>query len=51
VKVGALLFVIDQQPYVAALAQAKAALAQSEAALVNRSAIWRAPSRFRKSMP
>ena len=34
VKVGALLFVIDQQPYVAALAQAKAALAQSEAALV-----------------
>ena len=33
-KVGALLFVIDQQPYVAALAQAKAALAQSEAALV-----------------
>src|SRR6266853_5841118 len=34
VKVGALLFVIDQQPYGAALAQAKAALAQSEAALV-----------------
>jgi membrane fusion protein, multidrug efflux system len=34
VQVGALLFVIDQQPYVAALAQAKAALAQSEAALV-----------------
>ena len=34
VKVGALLFVIDQQPYIAALAQAKAALAQSEAALV-----------------
>src|SRR6202023_1072556 len=33
-KVGALLFVIDQQPYVAALAQAKATLAQSEAALV-----------------
>src|SRR6202140_1142350 len=33
-KVGALLFVIDQQPYIAALAQAKAALAQSEAALV-----------------
>jgi membrane fusion protein (multidrug efflux system) len=33
-KVGALLFVIDQQPYVAALAQTKAALAQSEAALV-----------------
>jgi membrane fusion protein, multidrug efflux system len=34
VKVGALLFVIDQQPYIAALAQAKAALAQSQAALV-----------------
>ncbi len=34
VRVGALLFVIDQQPYIAALAQAKAALAQSEAALV-----------------
>ncbi|TLZ39564.1 MAG: efflux RND transporter periplasmic adaptor subunit [Gammaproteobacteria bacterium] len=34
VKIGALLFVIDQQPYIAALAQAKAALAQSEAALV-----------------
>jgi membrane fusion protein (multidrug efflux system) len=34
VSVGALLFVIDQQPYIAALAQAKAALAQSEAALV-----------------
>ena len=33
-KVGAVLFVIDQQPYIAALAQAKAALAQSEAALV-----------------
>ena len=33
-KVGELLFVIDQQPYIAALAQAKAALAQSEAALV-----------------
>jgi membrane fusion protein (multidrug efflux system) len=33
-KVGALLFVIDRQPYIAALAQAKAALAQSEAALV-----------------
>src|SRR6202045_3185388 len=33
-EVGALLFVIDQQPYVAALAQAKATLAQSEAALV-----------------
>jgi len=34
VQVGALLFIIDQQPYVAALAQAKAALAQSQAALV-----------------
>jgi membrane fusion protein, multidrug efflux system len=33
-KVGALLFVIDQQPYIAALAQAKATLAQSEAAVV-----------------
>ena len=32
--VGEVLFVIDQQPYIAALAQAKAALAQSEAALV-----------------
>src|ERR1700757_982232 len=34
VKVGALLFVIDQQPYIAALAQAQAALAQRDAALV-----------------
>jgi membrane fusion protein (multidrug efflux system) len=34
VKIGALLFVIDQQPYIAALAQANAALAQSQAALV-----------------
>ena len=34
VQVGALLFIIDQQPYVAALAQARAALAQSQAALV-----------------
>ena len=33
-KVGAVLFVINQQPYIAALAQAKAALAQSEAALI-----------------
>lgn len=33
-KIGELLFVIDQQPYIAALAQAKAALAQSDAALV-----------------
>jgi membrane fusion protein (multidrug efflux system) len=33
-KTGELLFVIDQQPYIAALSQAKAALAQSEAALV-----------------
>ena len=33
-KVGAVLFVIDQQPYIAALAQAKASLAQSEAALI-----------------
>jgi membrane fusion protein, multidrug efflux system len=32
VKTGELLFVIDRQPYIAALAQAKAALAQSEAA-------------------
>jgi membrane fusion protein (multidrug efflux system) len=32
VKTGQLLFVIDRQPYIAALAQAKAALAQSEAA-------------------
>ena len=32
VKAGQLLFVIDRQPYIAALAQAKAALAQSEAA-------------------
>ena len=30
---GQLLFVIDQQPYIAALAQAKASLAQSEATL------------------
>jgi membrane fusion protein, multidrug efflux system len=34
VTVGEVLFVIDQQPYIAALAQAKAALAQSAAALV-----------------
>jgi len=33
-KVGELLFVIDQQPYIAALAQAQAALAQSQAALI-----------------
>lgn len=32
VKIGQLLFVIDREPYIAALAQAKAALAQSEAA-------------------
>jgi membrane fusion protein (multidrug efflux system) len=34
VKAGQLLFVIDREPYVAALAQAKAALAQSEAGLL-----------------
>jgi membrane fusion protein (multidrug efflux system) len=33
-KVGELLFVIDQQPYIAALTQAQAALAQSHAALI-----------------
>jgi membrane fusion protein (multidrug efflux system) len=33
VSVGQLLFVIDQQPYAAALAQAKATLAQSQATL------------------
>src|SRR5450432_1457717 len=33
VKSGQLLFIIDRQPYIAALAQAIAALAQSEAAL------------------
>jgi membrane fusion protein (multidrug efflux system) len=32
VKAGQLLFVIDREPYIAALAQAKAALAQSQAA-------------------
>jgi membrane fusion protein, multidrug efflux system len=32
VKTGELLFVIDREPYIAALAQAKASLAQSEAA-------------------
>ena len=32
VKVGELLFVIDREPYIAAVAQAKAALAQNEAA-------------------
>jgi len=32
VRIGQLLFVIDRQPYIAALAQAKAALEQSEAA-------------------
>jgi membrane fusion protein, multidrug efflux system len=35
VKRGDLLFVIDQQPYIAALAQAKAALAQTQAAHLN----------------
>ena len=30
VKVGEVLFVIDQQPYIAALAQAQATLAQSQ---------------------
>ncbi len=33
VKAGDLLFIIDRQPYIAALAQARAALAQNEAAL------------------
>ncbi len=33
-KVGQLLFAIDQQPYIAALTQAQAALAQSQAALI-----------------
>jgi membrane fusion protein (multidrug efflux system) len=33
VKAGQLLFVIDQQPYIAALAEARATLAQNEAAL------------------
>src|ERR1039458_5396723 len=33
VKAGELLFIIDRQPYIAALAQAKATLAQNEAAL------------------
>lgn len=33
VKAGQLLFVIDREPYIAALAQARAALTQSEAAL------------------
>jgi len=33
-KVGEVLFIIDQQPYIAALAQAQAALAQSQAALI-----------------
>ncbi|HEY3346365.1 MAG TPA: efflux RND transporter periplasmic adaptor subunit [Nitrospirota bacterium] len=35
VKKGQLLFVIDQQPYIVALAQAKASLAQANASLVN----------------
>ena len=35
VKHGELLFVIDPQPYIAALAQAKAALAQTQAAHLN----------------
>ncbi len=35
VKRGDLLFVIDQQPYIAALAQAKAALAQTQATHLN----------------
>ena len=35
VKRGDLLFVIDQQPFIAALAQAKAALAQTQATHVN----------------
>jgi membrane fusion protein, multidrug efflux system len=33
VKAGDLLFIIDRQPYIAALAQARASLAQNEAAL------------------
>jgi membrane fusion protein, multidrug efflux system len=33
-KVGEVLFVIDRQPYIAALAQAQAGLAQSQAALI-----------------
>jgi membrane fusion protein (multidrug efflux system) len=33
VKAGDLLFIIDRQPYIAALAQARAALAQNQAAL------------------
>jgi membrane fusion protein, multidrug efflux system len=35
VKKGQTLFVIDQQPYIVALAQAKASLAQANASLVN----------------
>ncbi len=35
VKKGDVLFVIDQQPYITALAQAKAGLAQAQAAMVN----------------
>src|SRR5207237_8339438 len=35
VKRGQLLFVIDRQPYLAALAQAKANLGQAQASLVN----------------
>lgn len=35
VRKGDVLFVIDQQPYMTALAQAKANLAQAEAALIN----------------
>ena len=35
VKKGDLLFVVDQQPYITALAQAKAALAQAQASYVN----------------
>ncbi len=34
VKIGQLLFIIDREPYIAALAQAKAALAQNDAALL-----------------
>jgi membrane fusion protein, multidrug efflux system len=33
-KIGEVVFVIDQQPYIAALAQAQATLAQSQAALI-----------------
>ncbi len=45
VKRGQMLFEIDPQPYIAALAQAQAGLAQAHAALAQANGIWRARGR------